>query len=285
MRGEPAGARALMVRIAVTTGRSVVLPTLLVMSASQGSHASLIQVTASATTAPAPPEPTLLAGPTVIEDDADPSQPGIAGVDRGRRVISVPVQRWLVTYRDLGLSSAQRLAAFEIVWTLQRDRRRFRREHGAEVRRLEARVRLARARGGTPVDAKDVQWLQELRAAGPDQHAVQNELWNLLTPAQQELFRQRLDEVKADLSERRLDRRAKRAGSSAPTARSSPPAGRPAGSADADETTETYPLGGTQPEDVAQGEVGRAEDEGDQEEFGPPDRRGAVAEQGHEQDG
>ncbi len=152
----------------------------------------------------------LLAGPTVKDAAARPE----SGRDRAASATDlprIPVRVWFQALRSIDLTPEQTRAFTAKVRSFQQSTRAFQRQKGPRLRALAERMRNARRGGDSkPLTADEQMELESLRAEAPRPTTVQTEIWDQLTPAQQDAMRAALDRAAEEMQ--RGDRRGERRG-------------------------------------------------------------------------
>ena len=112
-----------------------------------------------------------------------------------RRNQRIPPRTWMRIYLELDLTPEQRSTALQSGQELQRDTRAFQAQHGKEMQQLQQKIRSFTDRSNPTENLLKLrQQLQVLQAKQPKTTALQESLWNALTPPQQETMKVSLAE-------------------------------------------------------------------------------------------
>ncbi|MCH2133137.1 MAG: hypothetical protein MK116_05240 [Phycisphaerales bacterium] len=107
----------------------------------------------------------------------------------------LPMRAWMAAYMELDLTPEQRSTARDSTQELQRSIRKFRDTYGAQMEELQKKIRgYADRSNPTEELLKLRQELQALQAKQPEAKVLQEQLWNGLTPQQQEVMRKALEQ-------------------------------------------------------------------------------------------
>ena len=140
-----------------------------------------------------------------IREGADPKAAsripdgGMRASGNGNRGQAIRPRIWLREYMSLDLTKAQRSLATKTSKTHQAAFRRFQKDHGTQLKSLQAQVRKAAA-NQDPDLQKLRQQLEALKLKQPRFDSVQTSLWAELSPDQQSALRDKLKAISADRS-------------------------------------------------------------------------------------
>ena len=150
----------------------------------------------------------VLAGPKVEQDAEKQPAPmmGPGGQER-RRAQDVPPQQWFSALRGLGLTEDQQTKVRAIMDEFQRALKDYEASGGERIQDLRRQAREAR-QSGTPPPPELREKLQKFENDRPKATPYQSRIWNELTDEQQDKMKARLDEIRADMTQRREDRKA-----------------------------------------------------------------------------
>ncbi len=146
------------------------------------------------------PERNILAGPQVEEEaETGRSNPMSAPNNVGKARASgsgggLPFRQWMDVVRGVTLAPEQQEKIAVIAGEFQTAQRRFQRENGEQMRRLQEQVRLSRQNGTTPPESVREQY-QKFEAAMPKQAEYQQRIWAELSAEQQSGVRTKLAEM------------------------------------------------------------------------------------------
>lgn len=161
---------------------------------------------------PAPP----LAGPRVGEDAGAGTEGMSDGIGKGAPRARFVVERrnvelWRRAFEDIQpeLSPEVQVQVRDARASFEARMKAWREANGDKVAALEkkARERMQGEGEGKKGDGTLLKQAQELRASAPKVEELQQVVWNLLTPAQQERFKQRYDALKQEAARRAAERK------------------------------------------------------------------------------
>ena len=111
------------------------------------------------------------------------------------RQARIQPRQWAQAYMQLELDQEQRTEAETLMKTYQDLNGEFDREHRARIRELQQKIRETRNTNDTISNAANKMELERLQEERPKFESVQETLWNLLSPEQQEQMRLALESM------------------------------------------------------------------------------------------